>query len=258
MHADSPERRPTAGTGAGAALALVSLLLAAPAGPAEEPRRLEIAIEDGERWWVGVVSESHRMPFGRSSAPFEIDLLGNTAGNQVQPLLLSTTGRYVWSEEPFRLAVREGTIRVVSDLGPLQSGRPGKTLREAALHAGRSFFPPSGRIPDPMLFTHPQFNTWIELTYDQNQRDVLAYARAIVANGFPPAVLMIDEGWAEGYGVWDFHRGRFPDPKAMMDEHRALHPRAVDDRSLPVEVHELPERQRVSDEETPRLETPGN
>jgi hypothetical protein len=69
---------------------------------------------------------------------------------------------------------------------------------------------------------------------------------------------MIDEGWAEGYGVWDFHRGRFPDPKAMMDEHRALHPRAVDDRSLPVEVHELPERQRVSDEETPRLETPGN
>jgi alpha-glucosidase len=69
-----------------------------------------------------------------------------------------------------------------------------------------------------MLFTHPQFNTWIELTYDQNQRDVLAYARAIVASGFPPAVLMIDEGWAEGYGVWDFHRGRFPDPKAMMDE----------------------------------------
>ena len=97
-------------------------------------------------------------------------------------------------------------------------GGSGTTLREAARHAGASFFPPSGKTPDPMLFTHPQFNTWIELTYDQNQRDVLAYARAIVANGFPPAVLMIDEGWAEGYGVWDFHRGRFPDPKAMMDE----------------------------------------
>jgi alpha-glucosidase len=107
---------------------------------------------------------------------------------------------------------------VVSDLGPLQSGRHGTTLREAALRAGASFFPPSGKIPDTILFTHPQFNTWIELVYDQNQRDVLAYARAIVASGFPPAVLMIDEGWAEGYGVWDFHRGRFPDPKAMMDE----------------------------------------
>jgi alpha-glucosidase len=197
---------------------LLAGLLAARGGTGDEARRLEIAIEDGERWWAGVVSESHRMPLGRSSDALEIDLLGNTAGNQVQPLLLSTRGRYVWSEEPFRLSFREGTIRVASDLGPLQSGRAGTTLRGAALHAGRAFFPPSGRIPDPMLFTHPQFNTWIELTYDQNQRDVLAYARAIVANGFPPAVLMIDEGWAEGYGVWDFHRGRFPDPKAMMDE----------------------------------------
>ena len=210
-------RRP-AGTLAGAAVAFLAGLLAARGGPGDDARALAIAVEGDEKWWVGVVSESHRMPLHRSSAPFEIDLFGNTAGNQVQPLLLSTKGRYVWSEEPFRLAFRDGTIRVASDLGPLQSGQQGTTLREAALHAGASFFPPSGKIPDPMLFTHPQFNTWIELTYDQNQRDVLAYARAIVANGFPPAVLMIDEGWAEGYGVWDFHRGRFPDPKAMMDE----------------------------------------
>jgi alpha-glucosidase (family GH31 glycosyl hydrolase) len=203
-------------------LAVVALLMLASAAdriaPADDGRSLEITIEADETWWAGVISESHRMPFDRSSAPFEIDLLGNTAGNQVQPLLLSTKGRYVWSEEPFRLVVRDGRIRLVSDLGPMQSGRDGSTLREAALHAARSFFPASGRTPDPTLFTQPQFNTWIELTYDQNQRDVLAYARAIVANGFPPAVLMIDEGWAEGYGVWDFHRGRFPDPKGMMDE----------------------------------------
>ncbi len=203
------------------ALALLAAGMARPparGATAEGSQSLEIAVGDDEKWWVGVVSESHRMPLDRSSAPFEIDLLGNTAGNQVQPLLLSTAGRYVWSEEPFRLAFRDGKIRVISDLGPVQSGRYGTTLREAALHAGRSFFPPSGKIPDPMLFTQPQFNTWIELTYDQNQRDVLAYARGIVARGFPPAVLMIDEGWAEGYGIWDFHRGRFPDPKAMMEE----------------------------------------
>jgi alpha-glucosidase len=218
MQAESPSGRQIAGTRAGAPLALAFALLVARGGPAEDARALEITVDGDEKWWVGVVSESHRMPLGRSSTPFEIDLQGNTAGNQVQPLLLSTRGRYVWSEEPFRLAFRDGTIRLASDLGTLQSGRPGTTLREAALHAGRTHFPPSGKTPDPMLFTHPQFNTWIELTYDQNQRDVLAYAHAIVANGFPPAVLMIDEGWAEGYGVWDFHRGRFPDPKAMMDE----------------------------------------
>jgi alpha-glucosidase (family GH31 glycosyl hydrolase) len=218
MAGEVSSMRRRARTRAGAVVALLVALMVARDGPAETARTLEIAVEGGEKWWVGVISESHRMPLDRSSAPFEIDLLGNTAGNQVQPLLLSTKGRYVWSEEPFRLTVREGTIRVASDFGPLESGRRGTTLREAALHAGARFFPPSGKTPDPMLFTHPQFNTWIELTYDQNQRDVLAYARAIVANGFPPAVLMIDEGWAEGYGVWDFHRGRFPDPKAMMDE----------------------------------------
>ena len=201
------------------ATAVLLALLASAAGPrARAEGDLEIAIDEDERWWVGVVSESHRMPLGRSSPPFEIDLLGNTAGNQVQPLLLSTSGRYVWSEEPFALAVRDGTLRVRSARATVQAGRSGTTLREAALHAGRTFFPPSGKIPDPMLFTRPQFNTWIELVYDQNQRDVLAYAHAIVANGFPPAVLMIDEGWAEAYGVWDFHRGRFPDPKAMVDE----------------------------------------
>ncbi len=216
MSEERPSNRPR-----GTALAIVAILagvLAAFTPPSDRGHALEIAVEGDEKWWVGVVSGSHRMPLGRSSAPFEIDLLGNTAGNQVQPLLLSTRGRYVWSEEPFRLVFRDGTIRLASDLGPLQSGRAGTTLIEAALHAGRAFFPPSGKTPDPMLFTHPQFNTWIELTYDQNQRDALAYARAIVASGFPPAVLMIDEGWAEGYGVWDFHRGRFPDPKAMMDE----------------------------------------
>jgi len=204
--------------------ALLLCVLASPVVPRVEPTadsatsHIEIVVEGDERWWAGVVSESHRMPLGRSSPPFEIDLLGNTAGNQVQPLLLSTKGRYVWSEEPFRLSFRDGRVGVRASRGSIQTGGAGPTLREAALHAGRTFFPPSGKIPDPSLFTHPQFNTWIELTYDQNQKDVLAYARAIVANGFPPAVLMIDEGWFEAYGVWDFHRGRFPDPKAMMEE----------------------------------------
>jgi alpha-glucosidase len=86
----------------------------------------------------------------------------------------------------------------------------------------RRFFPTAGRIPHPDLFTHPQYNTWIELTYNQNQKDVLEYARGIIKNGFPPGVLMIDEGWARNYGDWDFDHGRFPDPKAMMKELHGL------------------------------------
>ncbi len=33
---------------------------------------------------------------------------------------------------------------------------------------------------------------------------------------------MIDEGWAESYGNWDFDRAKFPDPKGMMDELHGL------------------------------------
>ena len=58
--------------------------------------------------------------------------------------------------------------------------------------------------------------------YDQNQRDVLKYAHAIVDNGLPPGVLMIDDNWQEDYGKWNFHPSRFGDPRAMMKELHAL------------------------------------
>ncbi len=222
MQRIGPRRRIAVSIIASVGAVLVIAVLGVRLRSADAIRTVDITIDGDERWWVGVVSESHRLPLGRDSAPFEIDLFGNTAGNQVQPLLLSTKGRYIWSEDPFRLSVRNGSIHVASDLGSLVSGRAGGSLREAALHAGTRFFPPSGKTPDATLFTKPQFNTWIELTYNQNQRDVLAYAHAIVGNGFPPGVLMIDEGWFDSYGVWDFHRGRFPDPNAMVDELHAL------------------------------------
>jgi alpha-glucosidase (family GH31 glycosyl hydrolase) len=151
---------------------------------------------------------------------YAFDSYGDTAGNQVQPLLISDQGRYIWSEDPFRFEFRAGTIHLSSRSGTIQTGQRGSTLKEIYQHVSRRFFPPAGKIPDPLLFTRPQFNTWIELTYQQNQKDILAYAQGIVEHGFPPGVLMIDEGWAETYGAWDFARARFDDPPAMI---RKLH-----------------------------------
>lgn len=175
---------------------------------------LEIQARPGEAWWLGVISKGHLMPL---EAEFQADFTDNVFGNQVQPLLLSSQGRGVWSEEPYQVNYEDGRLSIHSE-AQLVPFKAGHTLREAYLHASAKFFPPAGILPEEMLFTHPQYNTWIELMYDQNQKDILKYARAIVDQGFPPGVLMIDDNWQADYGKWDFHPGRFPDPKAMMAE----------------------------------------
>lgn len=184
------------------------------------PSQQVITIEKGEKWWAGVIADSHLMPFENSI--YEFDFYGNTAGNQGQPLLISTRGRYVWCEKPFKFKFEDGVLHLSSRFGALETGRYGNSLAEVYRAVSRRYFPPSGRIPAPELFTLPQFNTWIEFTYDQNQAGIIDYAQKIVKIGFPPGVLMIDEGWFQSYGELEFDRGRFPDPHAMMEQLRGL------------------------------------
>ena len=63
----------------------------------------------------------------------------------------------------------------------------------------------------------PQYNTWIELTYDQNRHDIMQYARKVVEHGFPRGIFMIDDNWQNDYGNFDFKASRFPDPRGMID-----------------------------------------
>jgi hypothetical protein len=157
------------------------------------------------------------MPFTAEST-YRFDFHGDTAGNQGQPLLVSDKGRYIWCDEPFAFTIANGRINADCAMGKRTAGKYGSTLREVYEHVGGAYFPPSGKTPDERLFLHPQYNTWIELTYNQNQADVLKYARAIPANGSPAGVLMIDEGWFSHYGNLDFDRARFPDPRGMIAE----------------------------------------
>ena len=178
---------------------------------------LELKIDKNEYWWGGLSSDAHLMPFS-SSTSLQRDLLGNNYGNQAQPLLVSNQGRYIWSPKPIAYHIHEGTIKVTSKHGEIQSGSGGSSLREAFVYSKTHFFPPQGSYPDPRMFTAPQYNTWIELMYDQNQRDILAYAKNIVDNGYPPGVIMIDDNWQDDYGVWKFAKERFPNPKKMVDK----------------------------------------
>jgi alpha-glucosidase len=176
-------------------------------------KELNIPVLPGVSWWVGIVTYGELMPIRDG---YQADL-HNNYGNQVQPLLISDHGDLVWSEVPYRISRKNDTLQLLSGIASLQYRKAGTTLREAFMYASKTWFPPTGKMPDPLLFSVPQFNTWIELTYDQNQRDILKYASDILNNKFQPGVLMIDDNWQEDYGKWDFHPGRFPDAKAMMD-----------------------------------------
>jgi alpha-glucosidase (family GH31 glycosyl hydrolase) len=168
-------------------------------------------------WWAGVINHGHRMPL---SEGYQADLCGDTYGNQAQPLILSSQGDVIWSEDPFAFQWSPGGVAVDAKGARLVQARSGDSLRDAFLYASRTHFPPSGKMPDELLFSAPQYNTWIELMYDQNEADILKYARAIRDNGFPAGVLMIDDNWQQNYGQWDFRKNKFPDAKAMV---RTLH-----------------------------------
>jgi alpha-glucosidase (family GH31 glycosyl hydrolase) len=172
-------------------------------------------ILEDEYWWGGIVQDGIFMPY--KDTTFTRDLSKEQLYNQSAPLLLSSKGRYVWSEEPFAYCFDNNKLRINSNGISIIFSDKHKDLREAFLHASQNYFPSDGNYPDPLLFTVPQYNTWIEMMYEPTQEKVLDYAKSILENGMPPGVLIIDDNWQEDYGVWNFHPGRFPEPKNMIE-----------------------------------------
>lgn len=178
--------------------------------------KTEVTMLPGEKWWGGLVAIGSRMPFGEQMRLY--DLSSMNLNNQGIPLLLSSGGRYVWSDRPFAFEVKDGVLLLHSDSEKLIPVAAGATLRDAYLAASAAHFPPSGKLPDPLFFSMPQYNTWIELMYNQNQHDILAYAENVKKHGFPTGVFMVDDNWQKYYGNFEFKPDRFPDPKGMIDK----------------------------------------
>jgi alpha-glucosidase (family GH31 glycosyl hydrolase) len=180
---------------------------------------ITIPLTPNEKVWYGLVKAGEDMPL---KPGYKINLFAYNKENQSNPLLLTNKGRYVWSEEPFSFEITNNAIIISKNKGAIKTEKVGNTLAEGRKAAEKLYFPPSGKSPDPLLFSAPQYNTWIELTYNQNQKDILSYAHKVIDNGFPPGVIMIDDTWQEDYGLWNFHPGRFPNPKAMIAELHSL------------------------------------
>lgn len=174
----------------------------------------------GENWWGVANFFGTKMPFTEKT-DLKIDLRKDNYHNQCASLLLSDRGRVIWADAQALFTLKNGEITVESD-SEIVVTKGGDSLPEAYRFAMRKWFPASGKMPDPLFFSAPQINTWIELTYHQNEKDILGYARSMIDNGVPAGVLMIDDTWQAGYGDWRFEPTRFKDPKGMMDKLHAM------------------------------------
>lgn len=179
---------------------------------------LEIKFLDNEYWWGGAVDEGIFMPY-INNYPLA-DLNNNNFGNQATSFFISSKGRYFYSDEPIRYEIKDNTLIVdsVKEITLVCKSN----LKEAYYDCVKNHFNVDGTYPDIDMFSLPQYNTWIEMNWFVNQEKVLKYAHEIIDNGFKPGIIMIDDGWQEDYGVWDFNKKGFSNPKAMIDELHSL------------------------------------
>lgn len=173
---------------------------------------MKLAMLEQEYWYGACVKYGMCMPLHKESE-CKLDFTINQTPNQAMPLLLSTRGRYLWRDTGFAMTVKDGWMELSEDV-VVSEGHG--NLRGAYLAAMTRHFPFHAQRPADQLFEKIIYNTWIELTFYQNQKDILQYAKDILSHGLPPGVMMIDDGWAQSYGSWTFHSGAFPDSRSMI------------------------------------------
>ncbi len=164
---------------------------------------------DGECFFGGTSENGIYAPFDKNTKlenDFRIE-----SENQTMPMFISNKGRVIWSEEPFRVSFCNGNIEIEGEGVTIEA--LGTSLKEAYIAAQSKYFPVRGEELPWEFFSVPQYNTWMQHTYNPTEEKVLEYAADIIKNGFTPGIFIIDEGWQKEYGLWEFDPLKFPHPK---------------------------------------------
>ena len=173
-----------------------------------------VRIKENEFWWGGAVNEGIRMPLDKESL-YTLDCRVNETYNQMNPLWVSSQGRYLFVEGDFLFEVKEGKIHIYhADEVYLEEGF--QTLSKAYLHAATRFFKRSKHEIPQEAMTSPQYCTWVDMLRQVNEKGVIEYAESLIQSEMPTGYLIIDEGWAKDYGDWEFDIRKFPNPKEMV------------------------------------------
>ncbi len=177
-----------------------------------------IEVLKGEKWWGAFVGGAPLEPFDE---PFRIHTAESAEGGFFVPVLVSSAGRYIWSDSPMEIDFDGSQFLITSETEKVEVKKAGRTLREAYLLCCHHHFPPSAerRLPAE-LFTRPIYETEYDFGFLQCADDILAYADRLLAEGFPAGVILLADGWRPASGGYDFDRLYYPDPKEFVD---ALH-----------------------------------
>ncbi len=178
-------------------------------------------IEKNEHWWFGNVADGYTMPFSERDE-YELNFLVNRTYNQVNPLLVSSHGRYIYVEGDCIVSASGGMITVSEADGGIYFGEGHSTLKGAYLAAAERFFLKREKCVPDIVCAAPQYCTWMDMLQQVDQKKVISYAESIIEKGMPPGLLIIDDGWMCDYGDWRFDQRKFPDPKAMIDRLHSL------------------------------------
>lgn len=184
---------------------------------------MQIRMYPSEAWYAAVSAYGSDCPLDVDSQ-CKLSFRNNATMNQMTALLVSNHGRYVYAQEGFDALFDRGTITLDGWQTPPEYVEAGDTLRSAVQAFIRQHDQAHGQ-PIALacrLTQAPVYNTWIELTYQQNQAGILQYAHHLIENGFSPGTLIIDDGWSDYYGQWQFNRERFPEPRVMIRELKAM------------------------------------
>ena len=177
--------------------------------------KAEIPILDGERWWGGGGGDGQSQPYGATDSR-RVNLRSHGATSS--PLLVSSCGRYVWSEKPFGYEFKGGKLVIDSNVEEVKPVSAGKTLKEAYLAAAKAHMRFEGKMPPDVFFSLPQWNNWIEIFLNgMDQKAADDYTADLAKSGFPCGVYMMDGGWISHQGSYEFYEKDFPDPKGLFD-----------------------------------------
>ncbi|CAL8070661.1 unnamed protein product [Orchesella dallaii] len=202
-------------------------------------------IDEGVHWYGGGETHTQTWPIEnnpRFEGPFVTsDFLQNPQnyyGGVVENYWLLSNGAALVVDPDTPLFFSLNTTRpdrvclIARDQAPFTKREPLKLAYEwctaenvKAAHqlAMSTFFEKPTGIPDETMLIRPLWSTWAEYKVNVNQTIVLDFAKRVVSEGFGNSShIEIDDHWESCYGQEAFSPEKFPDPKAMIDEIKAM------------------------------------